>query len=78
MLYDVDYLIKLCHSLFKGSQIHPMHLVEPAKRKQDVLMVPATMLALREYLQAYFSDLGQLLQFSWFFALNAPMAQGVS
>jgi len=33
MLYDVDYLIKLCHSLFKGSQIHPMHLNEPAKRK---------------------------------------------
>jgi len=27
-------------------------------------MVPATMLALREYLQAYSSDLGQLLQFS--------------
>ena len=33
MLYDVDYLIKLCHSLFKGSQIHPMHLSEPVKRK---------------------------------------------
>ena len=64
MRYDVDYLIKLCHNQFKGSQIHPMHLSEPVKKKSDVLVVPATMLALREYLQAYSSDLGQLLQFS--------------
>ena len=64
MIYDVEYLMKLCHSIFRGSAIHPMHLTETAKRKQEPLHVPPTMLALREYLQAYFFGLGPLLQFS--------------
>ena len=64
MISDVEYLIKLCHNIFRGSSIHPMHLGEAPGRKREPLHVPPSLLALRDYLQAYFSDLGQLLQFS--------------
>lgn len=64
MVSDVEYLMKLCHNIFRGCHIHPMHLLETPKRSKEPLHVPPSMLALRDYLQAYFHDLGQLLQFS--------------
>lgn len=58
MISDVEYLMKLCHNIFRVCQIHPMHLLETPKRSKEPLHVPPAMLALRDYLQAYFHDLG--------------------
>ena len=65
MISDVEYLVKLCHNIFRSCQIGDASaLAEKTKKKQESLNVPPTMLALREYLEAYFHDLGKLLHFS--------------
>lgn len=65
MISDVEYLVKLCHNIFRSCQSgEASKPAEKTKKKQEPLNVPPTMLALREYLQAYFYDLGKLLHFS--------------